>query len=83
MAIKAIELVQAKQQRVTASQKAVETKELTLRLAGEQFGISKTAVYWKYAKFGVGIPAVGAVLDEVQKKASYGLANCCMKTLVG
>ena len=40
-----------------------------MRLAGEQFGISKTAVYWKYAKFGVGIPAVGAVLDEVQKKS--------------
>ena len=39
-----------------------------MRLAGEQFGISKTAVYRKYAKFGVGIPAIGAVLDEVQKK---------------
>ena len=44
MATKALDSVQTKQQRVTSSQKAVETKQLTLRLAGEQFGIPKTSL---------------------------------------
>ena len=49
-----------------------ETKELTLRLAKEWFGIPKTTVYQhiarKYAKFGAGRPGVGAVLDERTEK---------------
>ena len=73
MATKAIELVQAKQQRVTVSQTAVETKHLTLRLAGEWFGILKTTVYphvaRKYAKFEAGRSAIGVVLSEKGQKS--------------
>ena len=73
MATKAIESVQAKQLKVTASQKGVETKQLTLRLAGERFGIPKTTVYRhvarKYAEFGAGRPAIGTVLDEKGQKS--------------
>ena len=54
------------------SQKAVETKQLSPRLAGEWFGILNTTVYRhvakKYAKFGAGRPAVGAVLGEGGQK---------------
>ena len=46
----------------------MKTKQLTLRLAGERFGIPKTTVCRhvarKYAKFWAGTPAFGAVLDE-------------------
>ena len=72
IATKAIESVQAKQQRAAVSQKAVETKQLSPRLVGEWFGIPNTTVYLhvakKDAKFAAGRLAVGAVLGEgVQK----------------
>ena len=86
IATKAIKSVQTKQQGVAASQNAVETKELSPRSAGEWFGIPKTTVYWhvakKYAKLGVGRPAVGAVLGEggqksiVQSCQCMGVSNC-------
>ena len=65
IATKAIESVQAcKQQRAPVSQKAVKTKQLSLRLAGEWFGIPNTTLYRhvlkKYAKFGAGRAAFGA-----------------------
>ena len=44
IATKVIESVQAKQERAAVSQKVVETKQLSLRLAGEWFGITNTAV---------------------------------------
>ena len=53
-----------KQQRAAVSQKAVKTKQLSLRLAGEWFGIPNTTLYRhvlkKYAKFGAGRAAFGA-----------------------
>ena len=57
IATKVIESVQAKQERAALSQKAVETKQLSPRLAGpEWFGIPDTTVCRhvakKYAKFG-------------------------------
>ena len=73
IATKGIESVQAKQQRAAVSQKAVETKQLSPRLAGEWLGIPNTTVYLhvakKYAKFGAGRPAVGAVLGEGGQKS--------------
>ena len=45
------------------SQKAVETKQLSPRLAGEWFGIPNTT-----AKFGTGRPAFGPVLGEGGQK---------------
>ena len=56
------------------SKKAVETKQLNPRLAGEWFGIPSTAVYWHV--FEAGRPAVGAVLGEGGQKSSYGLVSC-------
>ena len=69
----AIESVQAKQQRAAVSQKAVEIKQLSPKLAGEWFGIPNTTVIRhvakKYAKFGIVRPAVGAVLGEGRQKS--------------
>ena len=60
---KAIESVWTKQQRAAVSQKAVEIKQLSPRLAGEWYGIPNTTVSRhvakKYAKFGTVRPAVG------------------------
>ena len=64
VATKAIESVQAKQQRAAVSQKAVKIKQLSPRLAGEWFGIPNTTVIRhvakKYAKFRTVRLAVGA-----------------------
>ena len=72
IATKVIESVQAKQQRAAASQKAVEIKQLSPRLAGEWFGIPNTTVSWhvakKYAKFGAIRLAVSAVVGEGAQK---------------
>ena len=81
IATKAIESVQAKQQKTAVSQKAVETKQLSLRLAGEWFGIpNTTAVYLhvakKYAKFGAGRLAEG-------RKSLYGVVSCFLGRLWG
>ena len=58
IASKVIESVQAKQERAAVSQKAVEVKQFSPRLAGEWFGIPNTTVCLhvakKYAKFGAG-----------------------------
>ena len=55
IATKVIESVQAKQERAAVSQKAVETKQLSPRLAEEWFGIPHNTVCRhvakKYAKF--------------------------------
>ena len=60
------------------SQKAVETKQLSPRLAGEWFDIPHTTVCWhvakKYAKFGAVRLAVGAVLGEGRQK---GIVRSC------
>ena len=73
VATKAIESVQAKQQRAAVSQKAVEIKQLSPRLAGEWFAIPNTTVIRhvtkKYAKFGTVRPAVGAALGEGRQKS--------------
>ena len=50
IATKVIESVQAKQERAAVSQKAVETKQLSPRLAGEWFGIPDTTVCRHVAK---------------------------------
>ena len=61
-----------RQQQVTVFHKAMENKKLSPRLAGECFRHIHT-VYWhvakKYAKFGAGRLAVGAVLVEVAQKS--------------
>ena len=86
IATKAIESVQAKQQRVAVSQKAVEIKQLSPRLTGEWFHIPNTTVSWhvakKYAKIGAVRLAVGAVLGEGrQKSIVYGLVSCFLNRL--
>ena len=72
IATKAIKSVQTKQQSAAVSQKAVEIKQLSPRLAGEWFVIPNTTVSRhvakKYAKFGTVGPAVGAVLGEGRQK---------------
>ena len=56
IATKVIESVHVKQERAAVFQKAVKTKQLSPRLAGEWFGIPDTTVCQhvakKYAKFG-------------------------------
>ena len=73
IATKVIESVQVKQERVAVSQKAVETKQLSPRLAGEWFDIPDTTVCRhvakKYAKFGTVRLVVGAVLGEGRQKS--------------
>ena len=91
IATKVIESVQAKQKRAAVSQKAVETKQLSPRLAGEWFDIPDTTVCRhvakKYAKFGAARLAVGAVLGEGRQKsivqslsvassAGFGASTC-------
>ena len=91
VATEAIESVQAKQQRAAVSQKAVEIKQLSPRLAEEWFGIPNTTVSQhvakKYAKFGAVRLAVGAAVGErVQKNhctvlsvassAGFGASTC-------
>ena len=82
IATKAIESVQAKRKRTAVSQKAMETKQLSPRLAGEWFGIPNTTVYLhvakKYAKLGAGRLAVGAVLGEGVQKI---IVWCCQLLL--
>ena len=64
----------------SSAQKAVETKQLSPRLAGEWFRIPNTAVSRhvakKYAKFGTVRPVVSAVLGEGGQKSLYGLVSC-------
>ena len=78
IATKSIESVQAKQQRAAASQKAVEIKQLSPRLAEEWFGIPNTTVSQhvakKYAKFGAVRLAIGAVVGEGVQKI---IVRCC------
>ena len=78
IATKVIESVQAKQQRAAVSQKAVETKQLSPRLAGKWFGIPDTTVCRhvakKYTKYGAVRLAVGAVVGEGVQKI---IVRCC------
>ena len=71
----------------SVSQKAVETKQLSPRLAGEWFGIPNATdcrrVAKEYAKFGAGRPAVGAVLGEGVQKILYGVVSCFLSRLWG
>ena len=85
IATKVIESVQAKQQRAAVSQKAVEIKQLSPRLAGEWFGIPNTTVCWhvakKYAKFGtVDLLSVQCLVKE-GRKALYSLVSCFLSRL--
>ena len=76
IATKVIESVQAKQERAAVSQKAVETKQLSPRLAGELIPDTTVCrhVAKKYAKFGAVRLAVGAVLGERVQKI---IVRCC------
>ena len=60
MATKATESAQVRWQRVAAAQKAVETRQLSLRLAGERFDLPKSTiqrhVQGKSMKVGAGRP---------------------------
>ena len=64
------------------SPKAVETKQLSPRLAGEWLGIPNTTVCRhvakKYAKFGAVRLAVGTVVGEGRQKI---LVRCCQLLL--
>ena len=84
VATKAIESVQAKQQRAAVSQKAVEIKQLSPRLAGEWFGIPNTTVIRhvakKYAEFGTVRLSVQCLVKE-GRKALYGLVSCFFSRL--
>ena len=82
---KVIESVQAKQQRAAVSQKAVEIKQLSPRLAGEWFGTPNTTVSLhvakKYAKFGtVDLLSVQCLVKE-GRKALYDLVSCFLSRL--
>ena len=74
----ATKVIESVQQRAAASQKAVEIKQLSPRLAGEWFGIPNTTVSRhvakKYAKFGAVRFAVGAVVGEGVLKI---IVRCC------
>ena len=84
IATKGIESVRAKQQRAAVSQKAVETKQLSPRLAGEWFGIPNTTVYLhvakKYAKFD--LLSVQCLVKEC-RKSLYGDISCFLSRLWG
>ena len=62
------------------SLKAVESKQLSPRLAGESLGMPNTTVYLHvaktYAKFGAGRLAITAVLGEGVQKSLYGVVGC-------
>jgi len=69
MATKATESVQERQQRVAAAQKAVETRQLSLRVAGERFDLPKSTIHrhvqGKSMKVGAGRPT--ALTKEEEK----------------
>ena len=59
------------------SQKAMETKQLSPRLAGEWFGIPITTVYQHVAMKCTKLEMLSVqCLVNMDRKALYGLANC-------
>ena len=87
IATKVIESVQAKQERAAVSQKAVKTKQLSPRLAGEWFDIPDTTVCWhvaiKDAKFGAVRLAVGAVVGEGRQKIIVRYCQLLLQQALG